>query len=35
MEAAPPGAAIERAAAFVAGIRTALDGSDEVAARRA
>jgi tryptophan synthase alpha chain len=35
MEEAPPGAAVERAGAFVAGIRRALDGPGEAAARRA
>src|SRR3990172_3683355 len=33
MEEAPPGAAIERAGAFLAGIRRALDGAAQVAAR--
>jgi tryptophan synthase alpha chain len=33
MEEAPAGAAIERASAFLAGIRQALDGTGQVAAR--
>jgi tryptophan synthase alpha chain len=35
MEEAPAGVAIERAGAFLAGIRQALDGSEKVAVRRA
>jgi tryptophan synthase alpha chain len=35
MEEAPAGAAIERAGAFLGGIRTALDGAEQVAAKQA